>query len=40
MNTVAFILSSKEILIDAETFHCEAKLILLGTTEVLTLDSE
>lgn len=40
MNTVAFILPSKEILIDAEIFHCEAKLIFLGTTDVLTLDSE
>ena len=30
----------KEIPIDAEAFHCEAKLILLRTREVLTLDSE
>lgn len=30
----------KGILANAEAFPCEAKLILLGTTEVLALDSE
>lgn len=42
MNIAAFFDPQKKysLLTDAEAFHCEAKLILLGTIDVVTLDND